>query len=334
MIASVGYLFPVVVLSAGIVSALATAALYCHLQRRGVRQGAREDTPQTHQRKGSVPSMGGLAIMTSVVVVGLFWAYWLGALGPRLYLVLGAAIAYALVGFTDDVEKVSSGRSTGWRARYKIVIEVLLAALFAVALVSAAGAGVGCSHAMPPWLWIPFVMFVLVGGANAVNLTDGLDGLAAGLSCIAGLAMAVILALLQDYQMSLAAAAVAGAAAGFLWLNAHPARIFMGDIGSLGLGAALSAIAIAAGIEVLFAIIAAVFVWETLSVIIQVAYFKRTKGKRVFKMSPFHHHLELSGWAEPTVVIRLWLVGAVCALAAITIAFASVGTAGVRDLFR
>jgi len=213
-------------------------------------------------------------------------------------------------------------------------VPVLLAALFAVALVSAAGAGVGCSHAMPPWLWIPFVMFVLVGGANAVNLTDGLDGLAAGLSCIAGLAMAVILALLQDYQMSLAAAAVAGAAAGFLWLNAHPARIFMGDIGSLGLGAALSAIAIAAGIEVLFAIIAAVFVWETLSVIIQVAYFKRTKGKRVFKMSPFHHHLELSGWAEPTVVIRLWLVGAVCALAAITIAFASVGTAGVRDLFR
>ncbi len=314
--------------STAIVSTLATAAALQRLRSRGVGQVVRDDGPEAHLGKRATPTMGGIAIIPTIAVLGLLFAYSADLLGPRLYLVVAATVAYAAVGFVDDITKARAGKPTGWRARYKLATELLLAVLFTAALIHIANETDWQWHAGSLWLWAPLAVIVLVGGTNSVNLTDGLDGLAAGLSCICALAMAVILWHYGDVQMALAAVVVAGAAAGFLWFNLHPARIFMGDIGSLGLGAALSAIAIAAGIEILFALLAAVFVWETLSVIIQVAYFKRTGGKRVFKMSPFHHHLELSGWAEPAIVTRMWAVGGLCALTAIAVAFAVTSLAG------
>ncbi|NLJ35499.1 MAG: phospho-N-acetylmuramoyl-pentapeptide-transferase [candidate division WS1 bacterium] len=312
-----------VLLASGLLSALTTAVLLGQLRRRGVQQAVRDDGPETHLQKSSTPTMGGLAVILSIAVVVLLGGLATDVAGLRLYLVVAAMLAYALVGLYDDLSKTGTGNPTGWRARYKIVAETAAAILFLVGLVLLRDDAGPAWHTEWLWLWVPLGLVALVGGANAVNLTDGLDGLAAGLTTLCGLAMAALLAMRGDMQMALVAAAIAGAAAGFLWLNAHPARIFMGDVGSLGLGAALAAVAVAARMELLFGLIAAVFVWETLSVMIQVAYFRRTGGKRVFRMAPFHHHLELYGWPEPTVVTRLWLVGAVCALLGILIGVAT-----------
>lgn len=316
-------LLAIVLLAAGLLSALATAMVLCQLQRRGVQQAVRDDGPETHLQKGATPTMGGLAVIPIIAVVALLCAHAAGMLGPRLYLVAAAMVACALVGLYDDLTKTGTGKPTGWRARYKIVAEIAVAIMFIGGLMILRDGAEWAWHTDLLWFWMPVALVALVGGANAVNLTDGLDGLAAGLSALCGLAMAALLALRGDMQMALAAGAIAGAAAGFLWLNAHPAKIFMGDVGSLGLGAALAAVAIAARIELLFIVMAAVFVWETLSVMIQVVYFKRTGGKRVFRMAPFHHHLELCGWPEPTVVTRLWLIGAACALLGILMGLAT-----------
>jgi len=303
-----------------VLSAVATYALLLHLRAGGVRQSIREDGPQSHLAKGSTPSMGGVAVLASLLLVTLVCGSGCGLLGPRLYLVMGLTVAFALIGFVDDYAKIKSGSSAGWAARYRIAIELLLG-VGAIGLLSIIGDGAGRPwHETLLWLWVPLGLFIIVGGSNAFNLTDGLDGLAGGLTAICGAALAVILLLLGDSQMALAAAATAGAGAGFLWLNAHPAKIFMGDVGSLGLGACLSSIAVAGRVELLYAVLAGVFVIETLSVIIQVCYFKLTGGKRVFRMAPFHHHLELCGWPEPTVVVRLWLVGAGCALLGLLLA--------------
>jgi phospho-N-acetylmuramoyl-pentapeptide-transferase len=321
-------------LTAAVISGVATAAVLRQLQQRGVAQSVRDDGPASHLEKANTPTMGGLAIIFTLVVVALLCGHALGIIGPRAYLVTAVTIAYALVGLLDDLAKTTSGKPTGWLARYKILAELLLAVLFLAGVIyvaSSSGASPSQGHPSTQWhsnllwLWASFGVFVVVGGANAVNLTDGLDGLAAGLTAICAMALAAILHLAGDTEMALMAVVVAGAAAGFLWLNAHPAQIFMGDVGSLGLGTALAAIAVTGRIEWLFGLTAAVFVWEALSVIIQVVWFKRTGGKRIFRMAPFHHHLELAGWAEPTVVVRLWLIGAACALLAIIIA-----TGGLR----
>jgi phospho-N-acetylmuramoyl-pentapeptide-transferase len=317
----------IVLLAAGLFSAVATAFVLCQMQRCGVKQAVRDDGPQTHLKKGITPTMGGLALIPSIAIVTLLAGHGIGILGPRLYLVIGVMLAYALVGLYDDLTKTGTGRPTGWRARYKIIAELVVTILFLIGLLSVRDSPDLAWHTSWLWLWLPLGLFTVVGGANAVNLTDGLDGLAAGLTALCGIAMAILLMIRGDLQMAIAAAAIAGAALGFLWLNAHPARIFMGDVGSLGLGAALAAVAVVARMELLFALIASVFVWETLSVIVQVFYFKITGGKRVFRMAPFHHHLELLGWAEPTVVTRLWLLGIACALLGLLIGLVT-GTGG------
>ncbi len=311
---------------AGLFCAVLTAIVLRALSRRGVEQAIREDGPESHLKKGKTPAMGGIAIIATIAVFCVLIWY----VGPfiaipaswHMLMVAGIMLMYALVGLKDDLAKVSTGKSDGWKARYKIITELIFAVIFMTALVICKGDAFHYWRDSFQWLWAPFGVFILVGGSNAVNLTDGLDGLAAGLSSIAATAMGVILLITGDTSMAVLCFAIAGAAAGFLWLNAHPAKIFMGDVGSLGLGAALSAIAVVSRIELLFALVAAVFAWETLSVMIQVVYFRLTHGKRVFKMAPFHHHLELSGWAEPTVVLRLWLIGALCAVLAIAIAAA------------
>ena len=313
-------LLAIAVIMAAVICAVATRAVLRELQHRGVTQSVRDDGPEAHLEKANTPTMGGLAIIPTIVVVALLCGHALGLIGIRVYLVIAVTVAYALVGLLDDLAKTTSGKPTGWLARYKILAGLLIAVLFVAGVVYAAGSSGEQWHSALLWLWAPLGVFVVVGGANAVNLTDGLDGLAAGLATICAMALAVILYIAGDAEMALVAAVVAGASAGFLGLNAHPAKIFMGDVGSLGLGAALAAIAVMGRVEWLFALAAAVFIWEAISVMIQVIYFKRTGGKRVFRMAPYHHHLELCGWAEPTVVLRMWLVGAACAVLAIIVA--------------
>ncbi|HHY91933.1 MAG TPA: phospho-N-acetylmuramoyl-pentapeptide-transferase, partial [Firmicutes bacterium] len=219
-------------------------------------------------------------------------------------------VGYALIGLEDDARKAVRRRSLGLKAREKLVAQVILAGLLGAwvyfhpelgGLVRVPFLGM----VDPGWWYIPFVVFVVVGSANAVNLTDGLDGLAAGTANIAFLAFTFI-ALSQSPGLAVFTAAFAGACLGFLWFNSYPAQIFMGDTGSLALGAALGATAVLGKAEVWLAVIGGVFVVETLSVIIQVVYFRLTGG-RIFRMSPLHHHFELGGWPEPVVVRRFWL---------------------------
>ncbi|MFP3904914.1 MAG: phospho-N-acetylmuramoyl-pentapeptide-transferase [Armatimonadota bacterium] len=297
---------------------LLTAVAQGQISKYGIGQAVREDGPESHIEKTDTPTMGGIAIICVFAVLVAAASAYEARFTVRSVLVVAVTIGFALIGLIDDLQKAATGDSTGWRARYKIILEILLASLFVAAVVweDSFILGIGATrwHTGMLWFWAPLGMFVIVGAANSVNLTDGLDGLAAGLTTICAIGLAGVLMLRGDWEMALASAILAGAATGFLWFNAHPASIFMGDIGSLGLGAALGCIAVAGAVEFIFALIAAVFVWETLSVIIQVISFQRF-GRRVFKMSPFHHHLELCGWEEPTIVIRLWLVGLLLASA-------------------
>ena len=285
--------------------ALLASALLCWaamviLRRLGIAQQVRLDGPETHLAKSGTTQMGGLGFLAAFVLVaaaaGLLQAR--EALGVVL-LMLG----FALIGFLDDYAKFAKKSPYGWLARYRLPLEVIMACLF-VGLTEMARPGPAPGHAF--WVYALGV-FVVVGGANAVNLTDGLDGLAAGLVAIVALALAVVAAMLgREPHTIVLTAVLAGVAGGFLWVNGAPAQAFMGDVGSMGLGAALSGLAVALRLEFVFAALAFFLVLETLSVIIQVASFQTT-GRRVFRMAPFHHHLEQSGWPEERVVIRAWL---------------------------
>lgn len=289
------------------------------LQRLRVRQSISEDAPQAHQGKAGTPTMGGLVIVAALVTATLLFAGASVLTGWALALTL----CFGAIGFLDDLLIARRGKNLGLRAREKLGLQGLVAAIF-VAFVyralptspwfSTRPAGWG-----EPWVWLGFgwagslaplldVLF-LVGLANAVNFADGLDGLAAGLTAIAALAAALALPPGLQESLGVFSLAVAGGCLGFLWFNCHPARVFMGDTGSLALGGALGASAVLTHTEVLFLVLGAVYWAELLSVAIQVAYFKRTK-RRVFRMSPLHHHFELTGWKEPQIVMRFCLLGA------------------------
>ncbi len=317
----------VVLVIGGLLSAALTGLIINPLRALNIRQTVREDGPQTHLKKTGTPSMGGIAFLVALVVVFAPTAGIAGLSSSRAFYVVGFVLAMALVGFLDDYQKIRRGGAYGFGARVRIIVEIALAVGLAW-LLTADGAlpdeapmglsfipGVG-------WLWLTFAAFVLVGTANAVNLTDGLDGLAAGLTAVCAVALGVACMVTDQLDLALLSFAVAGVSLGFLWFNANPARIFMGDVGSLGLGAALGGIAIAARIEIVLLIAGFIFVAETLSVIGQVVSFKAT-GRRIFKMAPLHHHFELCGWSERTVVSRFWIVGA--CLAVLGVAFAVAG---------
>ncbi len=300
-----------------VMSALLTRAILPRL-RRVARHRVREDGPESHLAKSGTPSMGGTAIMAAVVLVALICIALAREMTGRTVAVLLFAVAMAAVGFADDYAKLVKHSPYGFHARYRIAVEVLLA----IGLVAYLAAhqpeqilsGLTIKFG-PAWLraWLLLAVLVLVGSANAVNLTDGLDGLAAGLVAICAVPLGLgCLAHLQ-FDLWLLSLATAGAAAGFLWYNAHPAKVFMGDVGSMGLGALLGAIAVAARVEMLFALIGLIFVVEVLSVIGQVISFRAT-GKRILRMAPVHHHLELSGWAEQTIVVRFWVIGGCLAM--------------------
>ena len=292
------------------------------------QQSIREEGPESHQAKAGTPTMGGAFMMIALVLGVVIFAPWNVGTGMLLFLTLG----HCLLGFFDDFVKAVKKRNLGLTAKQKLLGQFILAAVFCYCITEI--------MVVPTTLWIPvadvqlqlgwgyyvLAFLIIVGATNAVNLTDGLDGLASGTSAVAAIAFSVIGLMAASMTNSIGAesvayfgAIVAAVCLGFLVYNVNPAKVFMGDTGSLALGGAFAAMSILTKTELLLVVIGGVFVMEALSVIIQVISFK-TRGVRVFKMSPIHHHFELSGWAEQTVVNRFWFAGAVLAVIGVVLA--------------
>lgn len=285
-------------------------------------QSIRDEGPKSHQKKSGTPTMGGIVIFVSIMVTSVIMMFKFQQ-GANMYLLLLVTFGYGLIGFLDDYIKVVKKRNLGLTSKQKLVGQFIIAVAF---FVIAKGQGFD-THLMIPgtdinfdlhWAYFILVLFMLIGGSNAVNLTDGLDGLLSGTAAIAFGAFSIIAFAQQQYDVAIFCMAVVGAVLGFLVFNANPAKVFMGDTGSLALGGAIAAVAIVLKQELLLVVIGGVFVMETLSVIIQVISFKTT-GKRVFKMSPLHHHYELCGWSEWRVVVTFWSVGFLLAVLGIYI---------------
>jgi phospho-N-acetylmuramoyl-pentapeptide-transferase len=319
-----------------------------------IGQYIREEGPQSHQKKSGTPTMGGVLICISILVPTLLWA---DLSNPYVWLVMLSTLAFGAIGFADDYIKVVHRRNQGLTARAKLGLQLVASALVAATLVILETRGAYSTRLMVPfakrfrpdlvWEWmghiphmhwlvfVPFVVFVMIvisGASNAVNLTDGLDGLAIGCTIIAAGALTVLTyvsghVVFSDYlelqrmpmvsELTVFCGSMVGASIGFLWYNAHPAEMFMGDVGSLALGGAIGIVAVIIKQEILLLSIGGVFVLEALSVIIQVGSFKLT-GKRVFRMAPLHHHFELLGWSESKIIVRFWIVALVFALFSLT----------------
>ena len=297
----------------------------------------REDTPERHRAKQGTPTMGGLVILGALLGSTLLWA---NLRNRYVWVVLLTTTGFALIGALDDVTKLR--RHKGLSARTKLGLQMLLAlVVLQIVYWQPATNNWAPVLAIPflkgwlidlGWLWIPFAMIVIVGASNAVNLTDGLDGLAIGPIIMAGGAFAVLAYLTGNFkaadylkivnvrgagELTVFCGALIGAAIGFLWFNCHPAQVFMGDVGSLALGGAIGALAVLTKAELLLPLVGGLYVVEAASVIIQVASYKLT-GRRVFRMAPLHHHYELSGWPEPKIVVRFWIISFALALLALS----------------
>lgn len=306
------------------------------MQQHQIGQVVREDGPETHFSKRGVPTMGGLLILFAVIFSTLLWV---DLANQFVWLILGVTFWFGAVGAWDDYRKIKKKNSKGLSPLGKIVFQVSAAAVAGIILYKYPGFD---GHLSFPffkdvnpdlgWFYIIFAVLVIVGASNAVNLTDGLDGLAIGptvvtssvyllFSYLAG--HAVLASYLQipfvqgAGEIAVFCGALVGGSLGFLWFNAFPAQIFMGDVGSLGMGAALGLVAIIIKQEILLAIVGGIFVMEALSVILQVGFFKVSGGKRIFLMAPFHHHFEKKGWEEPKVVVRFWIISIVLGLMAL-----------------
>jgi len=306
------------------------------LRRFQIGQVVRDDGPASHLAKQGVPTMGGLLILGAITCSTLLWAR-LDSL--VVWLLLFVALFFGMIGAIDDFKKVRKQNSKGLSARGKLLLQVVGASVVGLFVLLHPGfdgqLSVPFFKTIRPdlgWFYVVFAVLVIVGASNAVNLTDGLDGLATGPTVISASVYLIFSylaghAVLADYlqipfvpgagELAIFCGAMVGACLGFLWFNAYPAQIFMGDVGSLALGGALGAVAIIIKQEFLLAIVGGIFVMEALSVIMQVGYFKMTNGKRIFLMAPFHHHFEKKGWHEPKVVVRFWIVSIMLGLLAI-----------------
>jgi phospho-N-acetylmuramoyl-pentapeptide-transferase len=320
-----------------------------------IGQYIREEGPQSHQKKSGTPTMGGVLICISILLPTLLWA---DLSNPYVWLVMLSTLAFGAIGFADDYIKVVHRRNKGLTARAKLGLQFVASAGVAVALVVMETRGGYSTRLMVPfakrfrpdlvWEWmghiphmhwlvfVPFVIFVMIvisGASNAVNLTDGLDGLAIGCTIIAAGALTVLTyvsghVVFSDYlelqrmpmvsELTVFCGSMVGASIGFLWYNAHPAEIFMGDVGSLALGGAIGTVAVVIKQELLLPFIGGVFILEAVSVMLQVGSYKLRNGKRIFKMAPLHHHFELMGWSESKVIARFWILALVFALFALT----------------
>ncbi len=301
-------------------------------QREG--QPIREDGPETHFKKAGTPTMGGLMILISVCVSTLIWA---DLTNPFIWYALLIMVGYGAIGFADDYLKLTKRNCKGLSGKLKILGQVVIGVIVTIGIMNALPEGLE-THVAPPffkdvlinlsWFFIPWSLIVIIGASNAVNLTDGLDGLAIVPVAIAAACFGLIAYLVgrvdfSEYlylhhvpgtsELAIICGALIGGAMGFLWYNAPPAAIFMGDTGSLAMGGFLGSLAVMTKHEIVLAIIGGLFVLETISVIVQVASFKLT-GKRVFAMAPIHHHFEKKGWSEPQVVIRFWIIAVILAL--------------------
>ncbi|WP_019242402.1 MULTISPECIES: phospho-N-acetylmuramoyl-pentapeptide-transferase [Bacillus] len=302
------------ILTGFIITVLLSPVFIPFLRRLKFGQSIREEGPQSHQKKSGTPTMGGLVILLSITVTTLVMVAKYDELSTNIFLLLFVTLGFGLLGFLDDFIKVVMKRNLGLTSLQKLIGQIVIAVIFYIVYKNTSGFS---PEIMIPgtdiainvgWFYVAIVIFWQVGFSNAVNLTDGLDGLVSGTAAIAFGAFAVLAWNNAQYDVAVFSVAVAGALLGFLVFNAHPAKVFMGDTGSLALGGALATVALLTSAELLLVIIGGVFVIETLSVIIQVTSFKTT-GKRVFKMSPLHHHYELSGWSEWRVVVTFWTVG-------------------------
>ena len=320
-----------------------------------IGQYIREEGPQSHQKKSGTPTMGGVLICISILVPTLLWS---DLSNPYVWLVMLSTLAFGAIGFADDYIKVVHRRNLGLTARAKLGLQFVVSAAVAAALVVMETRGGYSTRLMVPfakrfrpdlvWEWmghvphmhwlvfVPFVVFVMIviaGASNSVNLTDGLDGLAIGCTIIAAGALTVLTyvsghVVFSDYlelqrmpmvsEVTVFCGSMVGASIGFLWYNAHPAEIFMGDVGSLALGGAIGTVAVVIKQELLLPFIGGVFILEALSVMLQVGSYKLRNGKRIFKMAPLHHHFELMGWSESKVIARFWILALVFALFALT----------------
>ncbi|GJL57475.1 MAG: phospho-N-acetylmuramoyl-pentapeptide-transferase [Nitrospirales bacterium] len=306
------------------------------LQTLKLGQKIRTDGPQSHLGKSGTPTMGGLLIIFSVLLSTVLWA---DISNFYVWLVLLSLVGFGMIGFVDDYIKILRGQSKGLTATQKIVGQLGVA--LGIGLFFYLSPGYSTELSVPFFknftpdlgvLYIPFAVLVIVGCSNAVNLTDGLDGLAVGPVIISAMAYSVVAwavgnKLISGYllvphiegagELAILTASIVGAGLGFLWFNTYPASVFMGDVGSLPLGAALGTVAVVCKHELLLILVGGVFVMEAVSVIFQVASFK-SRGKRIFLMAPLHHHFELKGWEEPKVVVRLWIIAIILGLLSIS----------------
>jgi phospho-N-acetylmuramoyl-pentapeptide-transferase len=319
-----------------------------------IGQYIREEGPKSHQSKAGTPTMGGVLIVCSTIIPTLLW----GDLeNEYVWLAIGTMLGFGMIGFVDDYSKVVMKRNLGLTGNHKFVLQVLMSVAVAVTLLTLTVSGTYSTqlsvpflknfhpdlviHSLlkEPYIWfvayLPFLIFVasvIVGSSNAVNLTDGLDGLAIGCVVVAAGALTILTYVTshagfsayleiqhipQVGELTVFCGALVGSALGFLWYNAHPAEVFMGDVGSLALGGSIGMIAVAIKQEILLFFVGGVFVLEALSVILQVASFQLT-GKRIFRMSPLHHHFELAGWSESKIIVRFWIAALVFALFSLT----------------
>ena len=326
-------------LTALAISLLLGPWMIAKLRNFQIGQVIRQEGPQSHRAKAGTPTMGGLLILAAAIGPTLLWA---DLSNPYVWIAVLATVAFGAVGFADDYLKVVHRSHHGMKPRYKIGLQVLIAVAVGLALMALAANDLYNTRLIFPffknlipdlgWFYVVFAVLVLVGATNAVNLTDGLDGLAIstfGVAAAAFTALAYVTghAVLADYlllvrfapagELTVFCGALVGASLGFLWYNSYPAEIFMGDVGSLALGGALGTVAILIKQELLLPIVGGVFVIEALSVIVQVVSFK-LRGQRVFKMAPLHHHFELSGWSEPKVNTRFLILSVIFALFSLT----------------
>ncbi|OGP35546.1 MAG: phospho-N-acetylmuramoyl-pentapeptide-transferase [Deltaproteobacteria bacterium GWC2_65_14] len=301
-----------------------------------IGQAIRRDGPESHLTKEGTPTMGGLLIVLAVVIPTLLWA---NLTNSYIWIAVFVTVGFGAVGFLDDYKKVIRKDSKGLSARWKFLLQILLAGVAAVLIYMDIGindrVGIPFFKRLNPSLgvfYIPFIILVIVGASNAVNLTDGLDGLAIGPSIVAA-GTYMLFAYLTGHvkianylqilyvpgagELTIFCGAMAGAGIGFLWYNTYPAQVFMGDTGSLSIGAALGVVAVMVKHEILLLLVGGVFVIEALSVIFQVFSYKTTR-KRIFRMAPVHHHFELKGWAEPKIIVRFWIISIILALLAIS----------------
>lgn len=307
------------------------------LRQLQVGQYVRDDGPQTHLKKAGTPTMGGTLIIIAVGSATLLWA---DLTNTYVWLTLLVLVGFGAVGFIDDYRKLVRKQSKGLSGRTKLLLQTGLALVVGTLVVMHSGFNTQVSVPMfkrviPDlgWWYVLFAAFVIVGASNAVNLTDGLDGLAIGpMTVAAGTYM--IFAYVAGHvkiaqylqinfvsgsgEVAIFCGALAGAGLGFLWFNAYPAQVFMGDVGSLSLGGSLGAVAVITKQEILLVLVGGLFVIEALSVILQVGFFKLTKGRRILKMAPLHHHFELKGWPEPKVIVRFWIIAIALALVAMS----------------